>query len=113
MRHRWLHNFINWATVILVAAMLPVSCIVHCHGTGGVEEPSLSFYVCHPFSTVDNNVPQQMQAHEAVLRATHEVAILVAVALTGIVLQSTIATHAITFRRWYPQTPTHPPQYVH
>lgn len=97
--------------MIFVAGMLPLSCIVHCHvNATSAESPALNLFVCHPFTTVDTESPQHLHAHTVALRATHEVAMLIAGALVYVALQHTLGQRQPSIARWYPHTVTPPPR---
>lgn len=107
-----LDKLMQWFTVLLVAGMLPLSCIVHCHVTTPVHVATPGFYVCHPFATVDTEHPQHLHAQTVALRATHEVAIPLMLGIMSIALQSTIIVGRRTHTRWYPRPITPPPRYA-
>lgn len=112
MRLYGLDKLMHWFTVLLVAGMLPLSCIVHCHVTAPVHTATPGLYVCHPFTTVDADSPQHLHAHTVPLRATHEVAIPLSLVIMSIALKSTILSGRRTHARWYPHLNTPPPRYT-
>jgi hypothetical protein len=107
---RWYDNLIHWITILLVAGMLPLSCIVHCHTNAPVDTPTIGFYVCHPFTSVDTDTPQHVNAHHVMIRATHEFAIQLAFMLISMVLLSPISLQHHTYARWYALSTTPPPR---
>jgi hypothetical protein len=108
---RWRYNLIHWITVVLVAGMLPLSCIIHCHvHTTPVKTSTHTLFVCHPLTTIDTDSPQHLHAQSVVLRATHEVAILLSLILISLLLHSSVAQRQYAFVRWYPASCTPPPR---
>ena len=109
--NRWRDNLIQWITIVFVAGMLPLSCIVHCHVNDvPADSPGLGFFVCHPFTTVDTDSPQHLHAHTVTLRATHEVALPLGFMLIGIILLNTLIRKQQTYVGWQSAPSTPPPR---
>jgi hypothetical protein len=107
---RGYQQLVRWITVLLVAGMLPLSCIVHCHVTAPTPQTTSAFFVCHPFTTIDNDSPHHLHANTVALRATHEVAIPLALILMIMTLRSTLSWMQRTHTHWYPLPNTPPPR---
>jgi len=103
-------KLLHWLTVLFVAGMLPLSCIVHCHIHSPTQTHTTEFFVCHPFTTVDTESPQHLHAQTGVLRATHEVVLSLMFMPIGILLRSALALRPQTYSRWYPSPITPPPR---
>jgi hypothetical protein len=107
---RGYQQFVQWITVLLVAGMLPLSCIVHCHVTTSTPQTTSNFFVCHPFTTIDDDSPQHLHANTVALRATHEVAIPLSLILLVLTLGSTLSSLQRAHAHWYPLPLTPPPR---
>ena len=70
---RWIHTAMNWAMILLVAMMLPASCIVHCHLHPHGPTETHKIFVCHPMDALQHNSNGQALTHDVTLRAIHEV----------------------------------------
>jgi hypothetical protein len=112
MEHaRWHYNLIHWITVVLVAGMLPLSCIIHCHVHAvPVNISAHTLFVCHPSTTINADSPQHLHAQTIMLRATHEFAILLSLIIMSQLLRSSVTQLQYTYTCWHPSPITPPPR---
>jgi|GEM_PF-4754530 len=106
----WIDKLMYWAFLLLVAIMLPVSCIIHCHRNSPDHSVLRGLFVCHPLDTLQHQHSAQVHAHGVPLRATHEVALLF-LALLPILMRFVVVTHAQPrLLEWIPPLHTPPPR---
>ncbi len=103
-------KLIHLMTVLLVASILPLSCIVHCRVNSPNPSASTELFVCHPFDRINAETPQHLNAHTVVLRATHEVAILLVCVLALMMPRSTLVIYQYTYNNWLHIPLTPPPR---